>query len=71
MHAGTVNMLKATNPDISVLTTYGDVDVPSLRTSDGTTNSTLKLMRESVYANAGVSGEVFAASGSSSLGTSL
>ena len=71
MHAGTVKMLKASNPDTSVLTTYGDVDVPSLKTSDGVTNNTLKLMRESVYANAGVSPEIFAASGSSSLKTSL
>ena len=71
MHAGTVKMLKQSNPDTSVLTTYGDVDVPSLKTSDQVANSTLKLMRESMYASAGVSPEIFAASGSSSLGTSL
>ena len=53
------------------MTTYGDVDVHSLKTTDGVTNNTLTNMRTTMYANAGVSPELFAASGSSSLGTSL
>lgn len=71
MHEGTVKMLQKSNPRTSVITTYGDVDVPSLKSSDASTSNVLKNMMQSVYASAGVSGEVFAASGSSSLGTSL
>lgn len=71
MHAGTVKMLKASNPLVSVLTTYGDVEVPSIKTSDAAANNALQNMLQNTYANAGVSGEIFAATGSSSLETSL
>ena len=71
MHDGTVKMLRKSNPNTSVLTTYGDVKVEGLKTSDSVTNNTLKNMLQNTYANAGVSGEIFAATGSSSLGTSL
>lgn len=71
MHSGVVNMISSKNPHASVMTTYGDVDVHSLKTTDGVTNNTLTNMRTTMYANAGVSPELFAASGSSSLGTSL
>lgn len=71
MHSGVVKMISSKNPHASVMTTYGDVDVHSLKTTDGVTNNTLANMRTTMYANAGVSPELFAASGSSSLGTSL
>ena len=71
MHDGTVKMLRTSNPNTSVLTTYGKVEVAGLKTSDSVTNNTLKNMLQNTYANAGVSGELFAATGSSSLGTSL
>ena len=71
MHRGAVKMLQASNPRTSVFTTYGDVAVEGLKSSDSVTNNTLKNMLQSTYSMAGVSGEIFAASGSSSLGTSL
>ena len=71
MHDGTVRMLSKSNSKISVITTYGDVDVPSTKTSDAATNNALKNMMQNMYANAGVSSEIFAASGSSSLKTSI
>ena len=71
MHNGTVKMLRNSNPKTSVLTTYGDVDVASLRGNDTAANNSLKAMMQNTYASAGVSSEIFAATGSSSLGTSL
>lgn len=71
MHEGAVKMLRTSNPKTSVFTTYGDVSVEGLKGSDAITNNTLKNMLQNTYANAGVSGEIFAATGSSSLGTSL
>ena len=71
MHDGTVKMLRSSNPNVSVITTYGDVDVPSVKTSDAATSNALKNMMQSMYASAGVSSEIFAASGSSSLKTSI
>ena len=71
MHDGIVQMLKIPNPHVSVLTTYGDVDIEDTKTTDGVTNTTLENMNQNVFANAGVSSEIFAATGSSTLGTSI
>ena len=71
VHKSVVNMVKDKNPNDSVLTTYGEVDVHSLQSSEAASNSALKTLLQGAYATAGVSGEIFAASGSSSLGTSL
>lgn len=71
MHEGIVNMLKASNPNLSVMTTYGDVELEGTRTSDALANNTLKNVLNNIYASAGISSEIFAASGSSSLSTSL
>lgn len=70
MHEGTVGMLKG-NKNISVLTSYGDVEVASSTTSDARTDSALTRMEKNIYAQAGVSSEIFAPSGSSSLETSI
>lgn len=70
-HNGIVGMLKTGNPNISVLTTYGDAELVSTKTSDALANSTLKNMLQNVYSNSGISSEIFAASGSSALPYSL
>jgi hypothetical protein len=70
IHHGTVGMMKG-NKNVSVLTTYGDVDaITSSATADKTDN-TLTRMEQNIYAQAGVTGQVFASTGSSSLETSL
>ena len=71
IHNGTVGMLKS-NPNISVLTTYADVDsIQSQTTSDASRQTTLKQMLQHVYATSGTSGEIFASTGSSTLPTSI
>lgn len=70
MHLAAVGMMKG-NKNISVLTTYTDVDaIVSKTTSDATSNS-LEKMVQNIYDQAGVSKELFAASGSSSLDKSI
>ena len=70
IHMGTVGMMKG-NKNVSVLTTYGDVDaITSSATADKTDN-TLTRMEQNIYAQAGVTGQIFASTGSSSLETSL
>lgn len=71
MHNGVVNMLKGNNPYVSVLTTYGDVDVDNTKTTDSVSNNILENMENGIYAEAGVSKEVFNATSSASLSTSL
>lgn len=71
IHAGTVGMLQ-NNPNVSVLTSYGDIDVIQSQTSsDAAKNTTLTQMLHRIYTKAGVSDEIFAATGSSTLPTSL
>lgn len=70
MHGGAVGMLKG-NKNLSVLTTYADVDAITSRTSNEAESNTVDKMLQSVYSEAGVSKEIFAATGSSSLATSL
>lgn len=70
MHEGAVNMM-AGNKNISVLTTYADVDsVVSNTSSEASTNSLEKSL-QNVYAKAGVSGQLFAPTGSQALMTSI
>ena len=70
MHDGAVQMLKG-NENISVLTTYADVDVANSKTSNDTTSSSVDASFKNVYNNAGVSGEVISASGSGALKSSI
>lgn len=65
IHAGTVGMMK-NNPNVDVLTTYADVDVKG---SEGETNSNTKLdkAKQIIYDEAGVSSELFSATGNLSL----
>ena len=70
IHAGTVGMMKG-NKNVSVLTSYGDVSAIASNTSADRAETTLTRMEQNIYAQAGVTGQVFASTGSSSLETSL
>lgn len=71
IHSGTVGMMKG-NKNVSVLTTYGDVDVvSSSSTTADRVDSSLSRREQNIFAQAGVTGQVFASTGSSSLNASL
>ena len=70
IHEGTVGMLKG-NKNISVMTTYADVDAIASKTQAESTVGTLDKMEKNIYAQAGVSSEIFTSSGSSSLDAAL
>jgi hypothetical protein len=59
------------NKNVSVLTTYGEVDAIASNANADKTDNTLTRMEQNIYAQAGVSGQTFASTGSSSLETSL
>lgn len=59
IHHGTVGMMKG-NKNVSVLTTYADVDAIVSKTTAENENSTLDKMMQNVYADAGVSSQIFA-----------
>ena len=59
IHQGTVGMMKG-NKNVSVLTTYADTDSIVSKTSADNEASSLEKMLQNVYANAGVSSQVFA-----------
>lgn len=70
MHVGAVDMMRG-NRNISVLTTYADVDaVVSKAGSEATTNSLEKSL-QNIYSKASVSGQLFSATGSQALSTSI
>jgi hypothetical protein len=70
IHQGTVGMLRG-NKNISVMTTYADVDAIASKTQADSSATTLDKMEKNIYAQAGVSSEIFTSSGSSSLDASL
>lgn len=70
MHAGAVGMLKG-NPNISVLTTYADVEAIVSKTSSDTAHNNIEKMLQTVYNNAGTSSQLFASTGSSTLESSI
>ena len=71
MHRGAVGMVRK-NTNTTVLTTYADVDSIASRgsTENGATNA-LEAMKQNIYSQAGVSGEIFAASGGNTTETSI
>ena len=71
IHSGTVKMMGTKNPNVSVLTSYGKVSSIGTNTSDSLGSSVVENTRSHIYSLAGISGEVFGASGSSSLNTSI
>lgn len=70
MHAAAVGMLKH-NENLSVLTTYNDIEAILSKTSAETANSTLERMLQNIYSNTGASSQVFSSTGSSTLETSI
>ena len=70
IHDGTVQMMKG-NKNVSVLTTYGDVDAIISKTSADNSDTVLNKIEHNIYAQAGVSGQIFTATGSVGLEASL
>ena len=70
MHEGAVQMM-AGNKNISVLTTYADVDAVVSNTSSEASTNALEKSLQNVYAKAGVSGQLFAPTGSQALMLSI
>ena len=70
MHAGAVGMLK-NNPNISVLTSYADVDSIVSKTSSDAAHNNLEKMVQTIYSNSGTSSQIFSSTGSSTLETSI
>ena len=70
IHSGTVGMMKG-NKNVSVLTTYADVDSIVSKTQNDNASSTIEKMRDNIYGEAGVSGQVFAATGNLSVEISI
>lgn len=63
IHYGTVGMLKG-NENISVLTTYGDVDAIVSKTSADNVEGTLTKMENNIYSQGATSSQIFNAEGS-------
>jgi hypothetical protein len=70
IHEGTVGMMKG-NKNVSVLTSYGDVTAIASNTSADRSDTTLTRMEQNIYAQAGVSGQIFASTGSATQETAL
>lgn len=70
MHEGAVGMLR-NNENVSVLTTYADVDIQGVVDSRQTVNNTLKNAMDVIYGEAGVSRELFSSTGNLSLEKSI
>ena len=70
MHLAAVGMLKG-NKNLSVLTTYADIEAIGSKTSNDNTSASLDRMIQNVYSRAGVSGEIFASTNSATIDASL
>lgn len=58
MHQGVVGMMRG-NPNVSVLTSYGEVDAITSKTSSDTVSTNLEKMKQTIFSEGGVSGEMF------------
>lgn len=70
IHKGTVGMMKG-NKNVSVLTTYADVDAIVSKTSSDTVSNNLEKNLQNVYSQAGTTSQLFAATGNLSIETSI
>lgn len=70
MHNGSVRMMSG-NKNVSVLTTYADVDAIVSNTSSEASTNALEKSLQNVYSQAGVSSQLFAPTGSQALSTSI
>ena len=70
MHRGAVDMMRG-NKNLSVLTTYNDVDAIVSKTSNDNASSSVEKMLQNVYSQAGVSMQIFSPTGTQALDTSV
>ena len=70
MHAGAVGMMRG-NKNLSILTTYADVEAIVSKTSSDNLNNTLEKMLQNVYSEAGASVQIFSPTGTQALSTSI
>ena len=71
MHAGAVGMVRK-NTNTTVLTTYADIDsITSRGSTENSAANALEAMKLNIYSQAGVSGEIFAATGGNTTETSI
>lgn len=71
MHRGAVGMIR-NNENTTVMTTYADVQAITSRSStENALTNTLESMKQNIYSQAGVSGEIFAATGGNTTETSI
>ena len=70
MHQGTVGMMKG-NPNVSVLTTYADVDAIVSKTSNDNATSSIEKSLLNIYSEAGSSPQLFGTESNLSLETSI
>ena len=70
MHAGAVGMVR-NNKNTTVLTTYAKVDSITSKTASEKSSTALENMQQNIYSQAGVSGEIFAATGGNTTETSI
>ena len=70
MHQGTVKMMKG-NPNVSVLTTYADVDAIVSKTSNDNATSSIEKSLLNIYSEAGSSPQLFGTESNLSLETSI
>ena len=70
IHSGAVGMVR-NNKNTSVLTTYADVDAIVSKASSENSGTVLGSMQQNIYSQAGISSEIFAATGGNTTETSL
>ena len=70
MHRGAVDMMKG-NKNLSILTTYADVEAIISKTSAENLSTSLDKMLQNVYSEAGASSQIFSPTGSQALDTSI
>lgn len=70
IHSASVGMMNG-NKNISVLTTYADVDAIVSKTSADANSNNLEKMSQNIYNEAGTTSQLFAATGNLALSTSL
>lgn len=70
MHEGVVGMMRG-NPNVSVLTSYGEVNAIVSKTSLDTVSSNLEKMKQTIFSEGGVSGEMFDSTSNLTIGYSI
>ena len=70
MHAGAVGMLKS-NKNISVLTTYADVDAIVSKTATENSHNSVEKMMQNIFNKTGTSSELFSSTVSATLESSI